>query len=442
MSPATIATCLLALHDGRWQPGSAGVRLPIVDEMAGWAERAGDREAVGQALQLRATALLELGEPRARTELADYCRFSDDLGHPAARWNALSRRVTLALVDGDLDAATGLLVEAAALGERIGEPDSLGAASTQAFVLTMFGRRPPATAWPQTTFGRAENPMLRAMAHAGRGDREGAAALMAGYRIADTPHSHDPEPLVLGAWMLAEFGPERECREAYRLLLPLKGTHAVVGGCASYQGAIDHHLGRLAAAIGWPDRAAAHFDHAVAMYERLGAPAWAELARASADRPAAVFRREGDTWALGYGGRLVRVPDVKGLHDLATLLANPGRPVHVRDLLGVPAPDGAEPVLDARARAAYRSRLAELEEGDPERAFLVAELSAATGLGGRPRLLGDETDRARKTVTARIRYAVARIRRVHPELAAHLDAHVTTGVHCGYAPGPPVGWRF
>jgi DNA polymerase-1 len=73
---------------------------------------------------------------------------------------------------------------------------------------------------------------------------------MAGFRFADSAHSHDPEPVVLAALMLAEYGTDDERRQVYEHLLPLAGTHSVVGGCASYQGAVDHHLATLAAALG------------------------------------------------------------------------------------------------------------------------------------------------------------------------------------------------
>ena len=155
----------------------------------------------------------------------------------------------------------------------------------------------------------------------------------------------------------------------------------------------------------------------------------------------------------------MHLADAKGLHDLATLLANPGVEVTAYRLWGGPAePPGADPVLDEWARAAYRRRLAELDElldaadarGDPaasdraraERSALLAELAAATGLGGRRRRLGDEDERARKAVTARVRDVLRRIRAVHPELADHLDAAVSTGTACRYAPAEPVSWRL
>jgi hypothetical protein len=40
----------------------------------------------------------------------------------------------------------------------------------------------------------------------------------------------------------------------------------------------------------------------------------------------------------------------------------------------------------------------------------------------------------------RIRYSVARIARAHPELAAHLEASVTTGSSCAYVAAEPVTW--
>jgi hypothetical protein len=133
---------------------------------------------------------------------------------------------------------------------------------------------------------------------------------------------------------------------------------------------------------------------------------------------------------------VAHLPDSKGLRDLAVLLAAPGRPVHAVQLLTGqrPAGAGADPVLDDQARAAYRARLAELEaeldEADahadphrPERArlerdALVDELARAAGLGGRPRRRGDDTERARKAVTARVRDAIARVGRQHPPSAA------------------------
>ena len=74
---------------------------------------------------------------------------------------------------------------------------------------------------------------------------------------------------------------------------------------------------------------------------------------------------------------------------------------------------------------------------DTERQALIDQLKAATGLGGRSRRLGDNAERARKSVTNRIRNTLKKIEAVHPALAAHLDGAVATGSACVYRPGPP-----
>lgn len=185
-----------------------------------------------------------------------------------------------------------------------------------------------------------------------------------------------------------------------------------------------------------------------------------------ASASAGEFRREGAVWALAFAGRAVHVPDAKGLRDLRTLLSRPGDDLSAVVLL---APEGGaavvaarglggDPVLDDEAKNRYRQRLARLDEeidraaarGDErraeeygrERTVLLQELRAAAGLGGRTRRLGDEAERARKTVTARIRDTLRRLDDLHPELAAHLRESVSTGTSCAYRPPHPVTWRL
>jgi tetratricopeptide (TPR) repeat protein len=191
-----------------------------------------------------------------------------------------------------------------------------------------------------------------------------------------------------------------------------------------------------------------------------------------------VFRREGDYWAVGFDGHTVRVRDLKGTRYVARLLADPHREFHVIDLVAgemdVPVPGDtatepglsyaalgdAGPVLDARAKNAYRRRLTEIEDdieearakGDSARAvqanaerdLLVRELSCAVGLGGRDRRVGSAAERARASVTRAVRQAVLRIGEHHPSLGAHLDRTIRTGTYCAYDPDPraPVVWRF
>jgi AAA ATPase domain len=234
-----------------------------------------------------------------------------------------------------------------------------------------------------------------------------------------------------------------------------------------------YELARLRLAEpGQRDAAAAALAGLGAEAERLGMAGLARDARARAAgagrAPAAtgVFRREGALWTLAYGGATVRMRDAKGLADLAALLAVPGREIPAADLMvagggGAGRADlrlRADDVLDETARRQIRRRLADLDEeiaeadawADPERASraraerdaLVSEVTAATGLAGRARRLGDQDERARKAVTARIRDMIGRIERVHPSLAAHLRASVTTGTRCCYSPPAPASWQL
>ena len=117
-------------------------------------------------------------------------------------------------------------------------------------------------------------------------------------------------------------------------------------------------------------------------------------------------------------------------------------------------------LLDARAKDAYRRRLAEIDDdieqaratGDAERAaqadterdFLVRELARAFGLSGRGRRAASASERARAGVTRAVRQAIARIGEHHPQLGEHLSRTIRTGTYCAYSPDPraPAGWRF
>jgi hypothetical protein len=183
------------------------------------------------------------------------------------------------------------------------------------------------------------------------------------------------------------------------------------------------------------------------------------------------FIREGDYWTVTFDGDTVRIRDLKGERYLARLLADPGREFHVLDLAaaetGAGSPSAPRPLLgdagemlDPRAKAAYRRRLAEIDDdleqadsaGDAERAaqahverdFLLRELRRAVGLGGRDRRAASAPERARVAVTRAIRQSLVRIARHHPALGAHLNHAIRTGTYCVYDPDPrtPVVWTI
>ncbi|MFW5925838.1 MAG: hypothetical protein ACOCV4_06705, partial [Myxococcota bacterium] len=264
----------------------------------------------------------------------------------------------------------------------------------------------------------------------------------------------------------------RAVTEWVSLRMPFEAATLRIQLASAYRAAADDRTAEL------------ELDAACRSLQQLGAGRWAELAREHAPHTATprqeaahehcVFRREGDTRTITYGGTTVRLKDLKGMRYLERLLAEPGREFHVLDLVAVER--GALPtgrasdsghldarcgleVFDSKARQAYRERLAEVEEdiaeaetnNDFERAalaradreFLVDELRRGVGLNGRARMVGDGAERARTSATRSLRYALDRVAEHHPRLAEHLQRTVRTGTYLAYEPDPraPVAWE-
>ena len=481
-----LAYALFALADVRWEPGTATERLGIAGELAAAATAAHESELVLEAHLCRLVALLELGDPSFTVELGTFTRLAEQAAIPRYLYLARSRQATAASLTGPPERADELIEAAAAYGERIGEPDAWGVEASQLLGLALIrhdwtrlnalaGARgqaltPPEFAWQERSWLLIE-----------AGDRDAAAALVASTPISPAGYRwRHTAMLATEAELAAAVADRHRSAALYEQLLPMADEFAVVGAAVFTTGPVVLQLGLLAAALGRWDDAAAHLDDAARRCDRLGAQLLAARARAerarvlaSRDDPVTqeddrasgnLFRRDGDVWTVAFNGRTVPLCDAKGLRDLAVLLAAPGREVaatelvagvHGRTAMAIAAL-GADPVLDDQARAAYRARLADLDdelaEADAhhdiersarlaaERDALIDELARATGLGGRRRRLGDATERARSTVTARIRDAIGRIEKAHPELGRHLRASVVTGAQCAYRPAETVRW--
>jgi len=467
--PSALATAKLAVHDAMWIPGTAASRLPVIAEMLDAAQASGDDDLVAQARLLRAAALLELGDPAGRDELLSYVTLVGNLGHARGRWAALTRQATFAQLAGRAEESARLGEQALELGLAIGEPDAAGCFFTSRLSLVALGVREPATGmdasdplWPMF-------PVLRAWPYAARGEAAAAAAALGDFSVLDITMWTGLEALAAAAVVFAAAGSDAQRTWVYERLRPYAGSHVVVGGCASYHAAVDHHLGALAASLGDTAAAGAHFRAALAMHERLGAAGWARLseqALAGLEAPAArqapnELRLVNGVRLLCFDGKQVQLPDSKGLADIATLIGARGADVHVLTLVGHHlARMGADPVLDQRAKKSYQERLAclaeDIEDAEAagsgfragraevlrnERDALIRELAAAAGLGHRDRKLGDEAERARKTVSARVRDALSKIGPVHPELAAHLRGSLRLGTRCSYSPPAGVTWK-
>lgn len=170
--------------------------------------------------------------------------------------------------------------------------------------------------------------------------------------------------------------------------------------------------------------------------------------------------RRGREWLLQAQGRRAAVGHSVGMLHLAVLLANPGTELPAEDLAAGAAAFGggraaagwtsAQPVLDRTAVRRYLRRLDELRGGiedletagdergsaalRAERDQIMAEIGAATGLGGRGRTFAGNGERARVAVGKAIRRAIARVEEVDGRIGAHLRRSVHTGIRCWYRP--------
>jgi len=468
--PHAAAAALLAAHDAMWAPGTAEDRLPAVERMLGAAGASGDADLIAQTHLLRATALLELGDPAGHEALLTYITLAGRLGHARGRWAALTRQATYHAITGRAEEAARLGEQALELAQAIGEPDATGVFGTHRSALALLGVPVDLPLlsdiagdplWPLF-------PLITAWPAVIRSDTAAARTALGDFSVHVIPWKYDLELLAVAGTVFAMAGSDEQRRWAYERLRPYAGRHIVVGGCAAYFGTVDHILGKLAAALGdqaepGERTAEAHLRVALEQYERLGAAGFArlageELAALAATSLTDEFRFADGLWRLGFAGRQVQLPDAKGLHDIAALLSAHGAEVHVLDLLGVAGPKlRADPVLDDTAKTHYKTRLKQLAEqldaadarGDEtlaqqltaEQQALLAELTRASGLGGRSRRLGDTSERARKTVGARIRDTLSKIERAHPDLAAHLRESLQLGTTCSYTPAQPTRWQ-
>lgn len=260
-----------------------------------------------------------------------------------------------------------------------------------------------------------------------------------------------------------------------------------LGVAALTSGRLDQAIGHLQVAV-QGNLALGHWPALMSSRQRLaqayrlrGHPGDAgaarrELAAAASERPApglpspgvgggaapdgshANCTRAGRGWRLTLGNRSVLVADSVGMLHLAVLIANPRQDIPAADLVaglavvGSGTTDGgsAQPVLDQEAIHTYRGRLRQLDaeiglleaaaehgraaQARADRDWLVAQLSSATGLGGRIRSFADDGERARVAAGKAIRRAIARIADADVVIGEHLRQTVHTGARCSYWP--------
>ena len=363
--------------------GSGAGEGRVAREIVTVAEQAGDNERHCEGLLLTANALLEDGSAAFRPVLDRYLDAAEQLGQPRHLYFAGTRRAALALLEGRISEGEELLAEAAALGDRIGEPDAGNVRMSQ---LLEVARALGDPARLRSTADEAIRWWVGVPSHAyavAAGFLASAGDLAEARRCVDTV-------LDLGDWRddrsylrhvflgglataAIALGDAPLCEELAAELVELAKSCAVNGAVVCFMGSNAHRAGMLAAALGRFEQARSLLLRALAVHERLGARAWeaetcmelyllpksgeeverhraralqlaAELslggiARRLAGAGAAggceaTLTRDGDVWEVRFRAPRCGCGTAKGLHDLAILVSQPGVDVHVFRLAG------------------------------------------------------------------------------------------------------------
>lgn len=198
-----------------------------------------------------------------------------------------------------------------------------------------------------------------------------------------------------------------------------------------------------------------------------------------------IFRKDGATWTVAFGGDPKSVLEMKGLHYIARLLSNPNQEILCSQLSGtlstVPMESDMGPnsparsddasrgeersrkkekrvhvdaVLDAEAISNYRKKLDGLKEqiaqakelGNTEEAAQLAqeEHTLADEIGskvyhGKGRRKG-ALEKSRQAVSIAIERALLAIKEVHSALWTHLDTAIRRGIILAYRPDRDISW--
>ena len=246
------------------------------------ARETGERHAELQARNWRVTDLFELGDmPAFREEVARHARLADELRLPTFQWYTPLWAAVEALLAGRFEEADALAAEARERGVRAGDRN----AELFADMLLFTGQLERGE-FDQVDVGFIEDKIANSPAGpayaasyawvlAARGQTARARAALD--RAVGDAHAFDAN------WMSAQtecadacvlLGADTHAAVVYERLLPYAGRPATAGRAVTSYGAVDRHLGDLAALLGRRDDAARHLRAAIVRNDELGCTVW------------------------------------------------------------------------------------------------------------------------------------------------------------------------
>ena len=280
--PSALAAALNARHVALWRPDRIQERLSTATAMIEAARAARQPQLELQARNWCVLDLFELGDvPACREEIARHTRLADELRLPSYQWYTPLWAATEAALAGRFAAAAGLAAEARAAGTRAGDGNAdLFAGMVEELIHCQ----------------RAEHDrtdlvfLLDKVANSPAGPAYRSYLV---WNLAATGHEAEAEQ-HLSEWVRRELAfdanwlsAQAEAAEAivlladttharrlYDRLARYAGRPATSGRAVMSYGAIDRHLGGLAAVLGRHEAAIAHLRAAIDRNAELGCTVW------------------------------------------------------------------------------------------------------------------------------------------------------------------------
>ena len=279
--PLVLSYVLRAAYVALARPAEAEERLAMATEAVALTESAGDKLLALQGQMLRMVELLHLGDAVGAAAAFDwYSRTTSEIRHRYNLWATEVWTGTNLILAGRFDDAERTIQQALVVGQREQNANALPLFALQLAVLRREQGR-LGELEPAMRGYASQNPRFPAWRCAlailclEAGNEEEAREIAK--QLADEfANLHEDWFWLTGMTLLAELyaglGDRDRAAMLYPRLLPYAARNVLVAPGAGCFGSVSRYLGMLATCTGHWNRAADHFEQAIAFNERLASP--------------------------------------------------------------------------------------------------------------------------------------------------------------------------
>lgn len=188
-------------------------------------------------------------------------------------------------------------------------------------------------------------------------------------------------------------------------------------------------------------------------------------------KPDYMFIKRGDGWEVAFEGKTATIRHSKGMSYIYALIQRANKEISAIELhLLQEKPEDLEKkkaslmqeavntqdVMDEQALSTCKTQLADLKKNHDEamQQGMTAKASSIkqqirdlesflrknTNIKGKPRKVGNEVTKITNNITQAFSRSIKAIGKNHPELSAHLDAHIQRGAYLKYQPSKKIDW--